>query len=218
MFVGHFGVGLAAKSVSKRTSLGTLFLAAQFVDLLWPILLMAKWESVEIAPGHTAVTPLNFVHYPISHSLLMCGVWAFGFAGVYALASKDPRGARVCGAAVMSHWILDFVTHRPDLPLFPGSDTFVGLGLWYSVPATIAVEGFLFAAGIWLYTRCTRSRNRVGTWGFWSLLLFLVLIYIGNLFGDPPPNAAMISWVGNAQWFLIIWAYWVDRHREVLAC
>ena len=152
MFIGHFGIGFGSKAVSPKTSLGTLFLAAQFVDLLWPILLMLGWEQVEIVPNITAVTPLDFVHYPISHSLMMGGVWGTVFAIVYWAARKYPKGALVCGVVVLSHWVLDFVTHRPDLPLLPGYDLRVGLGLWFSVWATVVVEGLIFAVGVWFYT------------------------------------------------------------------
>lgn len=216
MFIGHFGIGLGSKAVSPKTSLGTLFLAAQFVDLLWPFFLMLGWEQVVIAPGITAVTPLDFVHYPISHSLLMGIVWGTVFAVIYWAVRKYFKGALVCGVAVLSHWVLDFVTHRPDLPLFPGSETFVGLGLWFSVGATLVVEVFIFGVGVWFYIKSTRAVDRMGSVGFWSLVVFLLLVYIGNLFGDPPPNPEVLAWVAHSQWILIAWGYWVDRHREVV--
>ncbi len=216
MFIGHFGVGFGSKAIARKTSLGTLFLAAQFVDLLWPILLMLGWEQVEIVPDITAVTPLDFVHYPISHSLLMCVAWGVVFAIVYWAMRQYPKGAWVCGLAVLSHWVLDFVTHRPDLPLLPGYDMRVGLGLWSSVWATVVVEGLVFGVGVWFYTKVTRAVDRVGSIGFGALVGFLLVIYIGNLFGDPPPNPDVLAWVAHSQWILIAWGYWIDRHREVV--
>lgn len=216
MFIGHFGIGFGSKAVSPKTSLGTLFLAAQFVDLLWPILLMLGWERVEIVPDITAVTPLDFVHYPISHSLLMGVVWGAVFAIVYWAMRQYPKGALVCGLAVLSHWVLDFVTHRPDLPLLPGYDMRVGLGLWFSVWATVVVEGLIFGVGVWFYTKSTQALDRVGSIGFGALVGFLLVVYIGNLFGDPPPNPGVLAWVAHAQWILIAWGYWIDRHREVV--
>jgi uncharacterized membrane protein len=214
MFLGHFGIGFGAKAAAPKTSLGTLFFAAQFVDLLWPTLLLLGLEHVEIAPGITRVTPLDFVHYPISHSLITALMWGILFGVIYGLARWNLRGAAICSMAVISHWILDFITHRPDLPLLPRSPGRVGLGLWNSLWGTIMVEGLIFAIGIYLYLRITQARDKVGSVGLWSLIVFLILIHIGNLFGDPPPSVDMIAYVGHAQWLLVLWGYWIDRHRD----
>ncbi|NPC54273.1 hypothetical protein [Caenimonas soli] len=214
MFIGHFGVGFAAKRVSPRVSLGTAFLAAQFLDLLWPTFLLVGLESVRIAPGATAVTPLIFDHYPISHGLAAVMGWALALGAVYALATKNARGALVVGALVVSHWLLDAIVHVPDLPLMPGAEMMVGLGLWQSKAATMAVEIPIFAAGVWLYATSTRAKDKVGNYGFIGLAAFLALIYVGNLFGEPPPSVTAIAWLGQAQWLLVAWAYWVDAHRD----
>ncbi len=213
MFLGHFGIGFGAKAAAPKTSLGTLFLAAQFTDLLWPSLLLIGLETVEIAPGITRVTPLDFVAYPITHSLLAVLIWGTLFAAAYFLLKKYPRGAWVCGAAVISHWVLDLLTHRPDLPLIPGAASRVGFGLWNSLPATLVVELGIFAVGVWLYLQTTRAVDRVGTVALWMLVAFLSLVYLGNIFGPPPSDTVALAWVGQAQWLLVIWAYWIDRHR-----
>ena len=215
MFLGHFGVGFGAKAAAPKASLGTLFLAAQFVDLLWPTLLLVGLEKVVIAPGITRVTPLDFTDYPITHSLIAVLIWAALFAGAYFLMRKYPKGAWICGAAVLSHWVLDLLTHRPDLPLVPGGAAKVGLGLWNSLPATLVVELGIFAVGVWLYVRTTRALDRTGTIALWSLVGFLLVVYFSNLFGPPPPSAMAIAWLGQAQWLLVIWAFWIDRHRAV---
>ena len=147
MFLGHFGVGFGAKAAAPKTSLGTLFLAAQFTDLLWPSLLLMGLETVRIAPGITTVTPLGFTDSPITHSLAAVLMWAVVFAGACLLLKRYPKGAWICGLAVLSHWVLDALTHRPDLPLVPGGATRVGLGLWSSLPATLVVELGLFRLG-----------------------------------------------------------------------
>jgi hypothetical protein len=210
MFIGHFGVGFAAKRVAPQVSLGTAFLAAQFLDLLWPTLLLLGWESVRIAPGATAVTPLVFEHYPISHSLAAVIGWAIALGGAYALVKKDTRGAMVVAALVVSHWLLDAIVHVPDLPLAPGAGPMVGLGLWQSKAATLAVEVPTFAIGVWLYVKATPTLDKVGRWALAGLVAFLAIIQIGNLFGPPPPSVTAIAWVGQAQWLLVAWGYWVD--------
>lgn len=215
MFIGHFGVGFGAKTSDSWLSLGTVFLAVQFVDLLWPTLLLLGLERVEIAPGITTLTPLDFVSYPISHSLLMVCVWGFLFGLGYRLVQKNTKGALVLGLCVVSHWVLDLIVHRPDLPLYPGDASRWGLGLWNSLGGTLLVEGVVFVVGVALYLRATRAKNRAGVIGFWTLAGFLLLVHLGNMFGPPPPSTTAIAWAGQLQWLLVAWAYWVDRNRVV---
>lgn len=213
MFIGHFGVALAAKKVAPQTSLGTLILAAQFLDLLWPIFLLAGIEHVRIAPGITKTSPFDFNDYPLSHSLLTTVLWAALFAGVYYFRRRNFRIAWILGAAVLSHWVLDFIVHRPDLPLFPGGQTWVGLGLWNSWTATIAVEVAFFGAGLWIYLSCTRARDAAGRYGFWALIALLFLGWVSTLFAGAPPNVSAIAWGGLAMWLTVPWAWWADKHR-----
>ena len=180
--------------------------------MVWPVFLLAGIEQVRIDPGNTAVTPLDFVHYPWTHSLAAALGWSvlFGLACVRA----GRRAALILGLLVFSHWVLDFVTHRPDLPLWPGSETMAGLGLWNSVPATIAIEGALFAIGVWIYARSAPSRDRIGTLAFWGLVVFLVVLYFANIFGPPPPSVTAIAIAGIAGAALFTaWSWWADRHR-----
>ena len=214
MFLGHFAVGFGAKRAAARPSLGTYFMAAQFVDLLWPILLLLDLERAEIEPGITFVTPIDFVSYPISHSLVMSIVWGLLFGLVYWVIRKDVRSAAVLGLCVLSHWVLDLIVHRPDLPILPTDEPKVGLGLWNSLPGTLLVEGLLFAIGVWMYVRVTRARNRVGRFAFWALVAFLAVIYAMNVFGPPPPDITAGAWAGLSMWLLVLWGYWVDRNRE----
>lgn len=214
MFIGHFAIGMAMKSQSPRPSLATWFVAAQFLDLLWPPLLLLGVEDVKVAPGITAFSPLDFTRYPISHSLFMALAWSGLAAAAYFLLHGDRRTAIWIGVAVASHWLLDVVTHRPDLPLLPGGDaTRVGLGLWNSVPATLLVEGALFAGGSWLYLRSTRARDAQGRWGTWGLIAFLLVAYLASSSSAPPPDAKAIGIAGLAMWVLVGWAGWADSHR-----
>jgi hypothetical protein len=217
MLLGHYAVAFAAKRAAPQTSLGTLILAAQLPDLLWPILLLAGLESVRVDPGNTAFTPLDFVSYPISHSLLAVLGWGAALGGVYMLIRRYRRGAWVVGLAVVSHWILDAVTHRPDLPITPGGDTLVGLGLWNSVPATLVLELALFAGAVGLYARTAPAADATGRWAFRGLVATLALIYLGNLLGGAPPGPTEIAVVSLGLWFFVPWGYWIDRHRPVRA-
>ena len=216
MFIGHYAIAFAARKAAPGVSLGTLFVAVQLADLVWPVLVLAGVERFEIRPGITAFTPLDFVHYPYSHSLLALALWAAVFAAGYALARK--AGARVAillAALVLSHWLLDFVSHRADMPLVPGSDARYGLGLWNSVPATVAIEGAMFAAAVWMYARATVAIDRVGTWALVALVAFLVVVYVANFMGPPPPSVTAVAWSANALWLVVAWGYWIDRHRRV---
>jgi len=217
MFIGHFALGYAAKRAAPRVSLAVLGAATQIADLLWPCFLAAGVEQVRIDPGNTAVTPLDFVSYPYSHSLVMLIVWGVMFAVVFAapyVGSGFSRTYTVLTMLVISHWFLDWITHRPDMPLYPGGARF-GLGLWNSVGATVAIETAMYAAGLWIYMRSTRARDGVGRWGFLALAVFLPLVYVANIFGPPPPTVGAL-WMSAAAGgaVLVAWMWWVDRHRD----
>ncbi|MFK7844623.1 MAG: hypothetical protein AB8G77_04925 [Rhodothermales bacterium] len=215
MFIGHYAFGLGAKRFVPAVSLGTLFLAVQFADLLWPTLLFLGIEHVEIAPGITTVTPLDFVSYPYSHSLVMALLWGALFGGVYFLVNRKRHfAAFILAVLVVSHWLLDVVTHRPDMPLTIGGDQYIGLGLWNSLPATIAVEMGMFIIGIYLYVKSTKASDRTGKYAFWGLIVFLTIANFGNLFGPLPPSVTAIAWSAQALWLVVVWGYWIDRHRS----
>lgn len=218
MFIGHFAFGLAAKKAAPELSLGTLFFSVQLLDLLWPTFLLLGMEKVEISPGITAVTPLNFTSYPISHSLIMALVWGILAGGIYYLVTKHLRAAVVIFLCVISHWFLDLLMHRPDLLLLPGSAVKVGFGLWNSIPGTLILELTLFFIGIYLYLSSTKATNRTGKYAFWALMIFLFIIYISNLFGPAPESVQAIAWVGELQWLLVVWAHWADKNRISLNC
>ncbi len=205
MFIGHAALAMAAKPLAPRASLGVAIAASYWLDLVWPVLVLAGVERVEIAPGDTAFTPLHFVHYPWTHSLLAALAWAVLFGA--ACWKLGRRAALVMGTLVFSHWVLDAISHRPDLPLWPGSGTLVGLGLWNSVPATLVIESTMFVAGAVIYARSS-ERPR---FAFWALLAFFVLAYLGAAFGPPPPSAQAVAWSGIALLLIPFWAHWADR-------
>jgi membrane-bound metal-dependent hydrolase YbcI (DUF457 family) len=214
MLIGHLAVGFAAKHAAPRAGLGALMAAPILLDLLWPVFVLTGVEVVRIDPGNTAFTPLDLVSYPWSHSLALAILWSALFAGGYWAVTRHAAGAAVIGAGVASHWVLDFVTHRADMPLWPAGPR-VGLGLWNSVPATLAVETLMFAAGVGLYLSTTRARDRTGALALWGFVALQSLVYVGSAVGPPPPSGAAVAWVALTQWLLIPWAAWIDRHREL---
>jgi hypothetical protein len=214
MFIGHFGAGFAGKKFSKSASLGTYFMAAQWIDLIWPILLLLGIERVEIQPSASAVTPLNFTYYPFTHSLVGVIVWATLFGLVYYFIKKNLRVSILLGLLVISHWFLDLLVHIPDLPIYPGESIQVGLGLWNNFMATVILESLIFTLGVYLYYKTTKAKNKIGTYSLIGLIALLVAMYLANLFGPPPDSVEAIGIVGNAQWLIILWGYWIDKNRE----
>jgi hypothetical protein len=214
MFIGHYAVGLAAKSISRKPSLGTYFAAVSFLDLLWPLLLLEGVETVSIDPGNSPFLRLAFTNYPWSHSLLMTIVWATIFSGIYYIIRRDTHGAVWLWVGVASHWILDALTHTPDLPLAPGSGILVGMGLWNSPVTTVVVEGFMFAVGIGLYLRSTKPADKTGVVSFWLLIAILIITYLASITGPPPPSVSALGWAALSGFLIVFWGYWIDRHRD----
>lgn len=216
MFLGHYGLAFAVKRAAPRTSLGALTFAAEFLDELWPILLLLGVEQVRIVPGLMVMSPLEFTYYPFSHSLLMAVVWGILIGGAYFLLRRYGRGAWILGALVVSHWFLDVPMHARDLPLWPSaSSPKVGWGFWNFVVLTYVIEFTIYAAGISMYVRATRARNRIGSWGLWAYVVVLAAIFVGSN-GPPPPSVNALAWMTLGVWLFVPWAWWVDRHREVI--
>ena len=215
MFIGHVGVGIGAKFLVPRVSLGTTLLASMLLDLLWPAFLLTGLEQVKILPGSTRIPPLSFTEYPFSHSLLAVFGWAAAFAIAHYLVRRNRKEAWICGALVLSHWLLDLLVHRPDLQIVPGFAKRVGLGIWNNLTMTLVIELTIFAVGIVLYCYTTKPADKTGSIGFSGMLVVLLVLYFANIFGPPPPNPEVIAWTGMASWLFIIWGYWIERHRTL---
>lgn len=216
MFIGHFALAFGAKKYAPEVSLGVLFLACQLADIIWPNLVILGLEAVEIDPGNTAMTPLNFLYYPFSHSLVTMLLWSVLFAALYSLLARTgKRAAIIIAVLVLSHWFLDVLTHRPDMPITLNDPSPLGLGLWNLPFIAVPLELLIFGAGIWLYTRHTVAKNRQGSIGLWTLVVFLLVIYMANLFGPPPPSSEAVAWSAQALWLIIAWGFWVDHNRMI---
>jgi hypothetical protein len=211
MFVGHLAVAFAGARVDRSVSAGWFIASATLLDLLWPPLLLTGLERVRIAPGATAFTPLVFESYPWSHSLLMVVFWGVLLAAVARWRGIGARAAAVMGVLVVSHWVLDFASHAPDMPLWPGASPRLGLGLWYSIPATFAVEGAMWAAGLAFYLRGRRARTRLHALGLLSLVAVSTIIWLVGPYSPPPPNERALAWFALIGWIVVPWAAWADR-------
>jgi hypothetical protein len=213
MFLGHVALGMAAKRPVPRVSLAVLILAAQFADVVWPLLVAVGVEQVAIEPGNTRITPLNFISYPYSHSLMTLVLWGIVVGYVFGW-SRGRRAVPILAALVISHWVLDVIAHRPDMPILASDRTKIGLGLWNSIPGTMLVEFGMYSIGLWIYLRSTKPLDGVGRYSFAALAAFLPVVYLANVFGPPPPtvNALWIAAFGGAM-VLTVWAWWADRHR-----
>jgi hypothetical protein len=214
MFLAHYAVGLASKKYAPRASLGVLMAAPILLDLLWPIFLLVGWESVSIVANANPFLRLRFDEYPISHGLLAVGAWATLYTSIYFGIARYVSGAIAVWIGVVSHWLLDYVAHRPDLPLRVGSNRFFGLGLWNHRWWTIALELAIFTVGIWIYLRETKAKDKIGSYAFWAFIVFLLACYAGAAFGPPPPSVKKLAIVTLFTWLFIPWAWWFDQHRE----
>ncbi len=216
MFVGHLAVGFGAKRMEPRISLGTTVLACMLADLLWSVFLIAGIEHVQFRQTIGAGNYFAASNIAFSHSLLMDAVWAALFALGYFLLRRNRWAAWVLFAAVLSHWFLDVVAHRSDMPIAPGVHKFFGLGLWTSIPATLVIEGGLWLAAIIVYVRATRPRNRAAFFIFWPVVVLLTLAWYNNIAGPPPPNPATAGISALIFFSLTVaWAYWMNRLRPV---
>jgi hypothetical protein len=215
MFLGHFGLSFAGKRLAPALSLGTLFLATQWADLLFWILSLAGIEHFRIAPGATRVTPMDFDDYPWSHSLVALAGWGILFGGLYFLLRRSRAGAWVLAAGIASHWALDAVVHRPDVPVGMAGP-YVGLSLWSSVPLTVLAEAIVFGGGLVMYLRATAAKDRTGAWALWALVAFLVVTWVASIAGPPPPSERVVELSGLAMWLFVPWGWWIDRHRIIV--
>src|ERR1700679_3638472 len=217
MFLGHYAAALAAKKWAPKVSLGVLLLAAVWLDLIWSLFLLFGWEEVAISPGITKVMPLDFTTDALSHSLVMALAWGVLFWLVSLLLTNNDKTSLMLGGLVVLHWFMNVITHRPDMYLLPTSNMMAmrwGLGLWNSIPGTIAVEVALFTAGLWLYLKSTKAKDTQGKWLFWGFIAALVAVFV-SLFLMPAPKSP--SWVaieGQVQLIFVVWALWIDDHRK----
>jgi membrane-bound metal-dependent hydrolase YbcI (DUF457 family) len=216
MFIGHYGPSFAVKAWKRTIPLWVLFLAVQLVDILWSIFVILGIEKVRIVPGITATNPLDLYYMPYTHSLLGSVVWSVIAAAAYQLFARRDGwfAAFIVGAAVFSHWILDLLVHRPDLPLY--DDTYkVGLGLWNYPALAFGLEIALLFGGIILYLRATTPKDAIGRYGMVIFGLAIVAIQAYVFFGPPPVSDKAAAATALVLYFVFAAiVYWLERKRS----
>ncbi|TMA19264.1 MAG: hypothetical protein E6J88_18600 [Deltaproteobacteria bacterium] len=212
MGIGHLAVGFAAKRAVPRVPLGVLLLASIFADALWGAFLLLGLEHARVQPGATAASPLDLYDFPISHSLLGEVLWALLFGGAFFAFKKYRAGAVMLGAIVISHWFLDVIAHRPDMPVFL-KGPYLGLGLWNSVPASIIVEEAMLAAGVYLYLKATTGDAKTG---LAIVVGVLAIMGVAGYVSPPPPSLTPVA-ISNLALSIVVFfvANAIDRRRVV---
>lgn len=210
MFVGHLAVALAAKRQEPRVNLGWYMAGVTALDLVWPLFVLAGVEHVSIVKGATAFTPLVFDSYPWSHSLVMACAWGVLLAALARWWMPRPIGWLLF-VLVVSHWLLDFASHAPDMPLWPGSSPKFGLGLWNSIPSTLIVEGAMWLAGIWIFLSTTPPRRRGAQIAFWSFVIVCTVMWASGPWGPLPPSERALGYFSLIGWLTVPWAAAADR-------
>ena len=213
MFIGHFAPAFIAAAVTpERPRLGAMFVAAQLVDWGFFTLALFGAEAMRIDPAASVMVPFDLYHMPYTHSLLGAAIWAVAFFGVVAVYERSLRMGALAGLVVLSHWLLDFLVHVPDLTL-DGTPPKLGLGLWNLPWLAIPLELGLIGAALAFYLR--RTRGPAGP----PLVLagVMLLFQLVNWFGPHPKAAgpflyvqalvafailtALAAWVGENRWF-----------------
>ncbi len=218
MFVGHYAASLALKRFEKRASLGFLFLAVQFVDILFFPFVLLGLERINLIENYTQSTHFELQYMPYTHSLVASFVWAGLAYTLFRLLKKGEGESAiplVMALAVLSHWFFDLIVHTPDLPLLGDTSLKLGFGLWHNAMATYVLEAVLLLIGLWLYLGSTAATRPIGQYGMLLFVVFLLLMNISNLFGPPIGDSKMmLSITALAAYFLFAGvAFWLDSKR-----
>ena len=217
MFVGHYAASLALKKFEKRASLGVLFLAVQFVDIIFFPFVLLGIEHMNIVENFTESTHFELVYMPYTHSLLAFVLWSVAAYAVFRwVIVKNHAVALVVALAVFSHWLFDLIVHTPDLPLWGDTTVKLGFGLWNNAIATYALEAGLLLLALWLYLRSTKATTAVGRYGMVVFVGFLLIVNVSNIFAPPMVDTKLgLAIFALASYLLFaVAAFWLDRKRS----
>jgi hypothetical protein len=216
MFVGHYGVAFAARGVEKKLPLWAYFLAVQWVDVVWTMLVFFGVERVSIQPGVNPSGPLVFDYYPYTHSLAAGAAWAaIAFMGYRVITRMrgSQRVAAILALAVLSHWFLDFMVHQPDLDIYDETRK-VGLGLWNHPVIEVIVEYLLLFGGMLFYFRKSPKLSMKRRIAMVVLCIFMSLVQLAGSFGPPPASVKIMAVSGFVIYLLFTGlAAWAEGRR-----
>jgi hypothetical protein len=215
MFIGHYSAALVAAAHPKAPRLGTLFVAAQLVDIAFFSFVLAGVEHLRIIPGFTAMNPMDLYDMPLTHSLVGSLLWAAAFGALIFAITRKPVAAIIAALVVVSHWLIDLLVHVPDLTLVGGAPK-LGLGLWNLPAIAMPLEISLTLGSAWIYARATRPTGK--RWALPALVIFLLAVQMFNWFGTQPtalePSFSILGLVGYGLAAAL--AAWVARQRTSL--
>jgi len=215
VFVGHYGPSLAIRALRPEIPLWLLLVAGQLVDIAWTVLVLAGVEKLRIVPGITAANPLDLYYMPYTHSLVAAVLWALAAAVAcrFLFRWRGWAAAGLVGVVVLSHWVLDWLVHRPDLPLYDNTAK-VGLGLWNYVGLSLALEALVLAGGLWLYLTRTRGLTAAGRYGPIVWVALLVGLQLSSFVAPAPPSPAVVATSGLVVYVVFAAAAaWFDPQR-----
>lgn len=218
MFVGHYGPSFAGKALKQPIPLWVLFLAAQLLDVFWAVLVLTGIEKVRIVPGFTATNPLDLYYMPYTHSLDAASLWSIGAGVAYYWIRRNEgwKPAMVIGGVVWSHWLLDVLVHRPDMPLYDNSAK-IGLGLWNYPLAAFLLELFILFLGMYFYLKRTKPLGAGGRYGMLIFGIIMLTVQAYVFFGLAPPSAKASA--ATALVFYCVFAgvaFWLEKKRVPL--
>jgi hypothetical protein len=217
MFVGHYGVSLAARPIAPDVPLWVWFIAVQWMDIVWSVLVFLGIEKLRIVPGFTEANAYDLYYMPYTHGLPGSIVLSTALGVIVALFVRGNRAMTVLlvAAASFSHWVFDLIVHVPDLPLYDNSGK-VGFGLWRHVALSFPLELIILGLGAWIYARMTSFASARGRYVFWGFVAFLAAVQVYANFGPPPSSTDAMAATALAFYvFLAFLAAWVDRVATV---
>jgi hypothetical protein len=204
MFIGHYGVALAAKPVRKTVPLWLLFIAVQWLDVVWSVLVLLGVEKVRIVQGFTEGSPLDLYYMPYTHGLIGALALSLLLGAIASLFIRDSRAAviAIVGGAVFSHWLLDLVVHVNDLPLL-GDSMKVGFGLWRHVWISFPLEIATLLIGAAAYAVYDPAPTRTGARWYWGFVALMALTELYAAFGPAPATPAAAAETALAGYFVL---------------
>jgi hypothetical protein len=213
MFIGHYGPSFAAKRMECAVPLWILFIAVQLLDVFWGVFVLVGIEKVHIVPGFTKTNALDLYYMPYTHSLPGALAWAVLGGLAYMSVSKSKRGGLLVGAAVFSHWPLDLIVHRPDLPLYDNAVK-VGFGLWDYPIATLVIESVVALGGLWMYLRNTHAVKPSARYAMPLFICAALGLQAAMAFGPPPPSDHAMALTALAGYALLGGVIaWLEKGR-----